>query len=162
MRAGTDALSHLLRAATELDARATVLSVDAVGAFDHVARQAMLEGLRAREDLLPLLPCARQFYATSSSYTWVDDAGTGHEVRQSEGGEQGDPLMPSLFSLAQHPALHEFQTHLADGEAVFAYLDDLYVVAAPERIRPLYDLLGDASLQPPPAFGAPRPEADLR
>ena len=49
--------------------------------------------------------------------------------------------MPSLFSLAQHPALVEFQTHLADGEAVFAYLDDLYVVAAPERIRPLYDLL---------------------
>jgi hypothetical protein len=93
----------------------------------------MLEGLRAREDLLPLLPFARQFYATSSSYTWVDDAGTGHEVRQSEGGEQGDPLMPSLFSLAQHPALHEFQTHLADGEAVFAYLDDLYVVAAPEH-----------------------------
>ena len=45
--------------------------------------------------------------------------------------------MPSLLSLAQHPTLDEIQTHLADG-------DDLYVVAAPERICPLFDLLEDA------------------
>ena len=52
--------------------------------------------------------------------------------------------MPALYSLAQHPALEEVCGQLAEGEAIFAYLDDLYVVAAPERVRPVYNLLQDA------------------
>ena len=43
-RAGTEALPRVLRAATEVDPRATIRSVDAVGAYDHVSRQAMLAG----------------------------------------------------------------------------------------------------------------------
>ena len=42
--------------------RATVLSVDAVGAPDHVSRQAMLDGLRSRPLLASLLPYVFQFY----------------------------------------------------------------------------------------------------
>ena len=42
-RVGTEAVNRLLRAATEANPRATVLSVDAVGAF--VARGAMLDAL---------------------------------------------------------------------------------------------------------------------
>ena len=41
-RAGTDCVGHMLRAATDLDPDATILSVDGIGAFDHVARAAML------------------------------------------------------------------------------------------------------------------------
>ena len=108
-RAGTEALARVLKVATELDPRATVLSVDAAGAYDHVSRGAMLEALHARPELQPLLPYARQFYATPSSYTWVDDSGTSHTVSQGEGGEQGDPLMPGLYSLAVHAALQEVQ-----------------------------------------------------
>ena len=67
-RAGTEALARVLRAATELDPRATVLSVDAVGAFDHVSREAMLSALLRHPDLRPLVPFARQFYGTPSSY----------------------------------------------------------------------------------------------
>eukprot|EP00439_Symbiodinium_sp_Y106_P057028 s4895_g8.t1 len=74
-RAGTEGLYKLLQTATELDPRATVLSIDAVGAYDHVSRQAMLEGLRSRPALEPLLPLARQFYGSASSYTWLDDNG---------------------------------------------------------------------------------------
>ena len=62
--------------------------------YDHVSRQAMLEGLRSRPALVPLLPFARQCYGSAS-------------VAQGEGGEQGDPLMPALFSLAQLAALSE-------------------------------------------------------
>ena len=69
-RAGTEAVCRLLRAATEACPRATVLSVDAVGAFDHVSRAAMLGALHARPQLQPLLPFARQFYAAPSTYTW--------------------------------------------------------------------------------------------
>ena len=73
----------------------------------------------------------RWFYATASRYVWTDDRGCSHEVCHAEGGEQGDPLMPGLYSLAAHGALH--------GEAVFAFLDDIYVVAAPERVLELYE-----------------------
>ena len=41
-RAGSEALPRVLRAAAEVDARATIISVDAVGAFDHASPQAML------------------------------------------------------------------------------------------------------------------------
>ena len=60
-RTGTEAVSRLLRAAAEACPRAIILSVDAVGAFDHVARGAMLGALHARRELHPLLPFARQF-----------------------------------------------------------------------------------------------------
>ena len=140
-RAGTEAVIRLLRAATEADARATVLSVDAVGAFDHVARQSMLNALLERRDLRPLLPYARQFYAAPSSYTWYDGFGAAHDIVQGEGGEQGDPLMPALFSLAIQPALRETEGLLQDGEAIFAFLDDVYVVASPQRVKPLHDAL---------------------
>ena len=80
-RVGTDAVSRLLRAATDTSPRATVLSVDL--------------------ELQRLLPVARQFYASPSSYTWIDDDGHGHQVTQGEGGEQGDPLMPALYALAK-------------------------------------------------------------
>ena len=66
-RAGTEALDKLLQVATECNPRTTVLSVDAVGAFDDVSRQAMLEGLRSRPQLAPLLPFARQFSAAKSA-----------------------------------------------------------------------------------------------
>ena len=62
-----------------------------------------------RPALRPLLPYSRQFYAESSSYTWYVDAGHGHRIQQGEGGEQGDPRMPALYALAQHPALAELQ-----------------------------------------------------
>ena len=52
--------------------------------------------------------------------------------------------MPALYALAQHEALRDLQSHLRDGEAVFAFLDDTYIVAAPERVRTLYDALASA------------------
>ena len=143
-RAGTEGLYKLLHTATALDARATVLSVDAVGAYDHVSRQAMCEGLRSRPALAPLLPFARQFYGSASVYTWLDETGTEHDVLQGDGGEQGDPLMPALFSLAQHAALSEAAAGLQEGEAIFAFLDDTYVVSAPERTVALHGALEDA------------------
>ena len=143
-RAGTEGLYKLLHTATTLDPRATVLSVDAVGAFDHVSRQAMLEGLQTRPALEPLLPFARQFYGSRSLYTWLDADGCEHDIAQGEGGEQGDPLMPALYSLAVHPALEASAAHLRDGEAVFAFLDDTYIVAPPERVAAVHATLQEA------------------
>ena len=50
--------------------------------------------------------------------------------------------MPLLFSLAIHNALQEVREQLHPKELLFAFLDNVYAVAAPDRIRPIYDQLG--------------------
>ena len=47
---------------------------------------------------------ARLWYGRPSEYVWHDQHNQPHTVTQAEGGEQGDPLMPVLFSLGAHPA----------------------------------------------------------
>ena len=41
--------------------------------------------------------------------------------------------MPLLFCLGQHPASVAVSAGLREGERLFAYLDDLYIVCRPER-----------------------------
>ena len=100
-KAGSEALVRAIRAATESDPRTTVLSVDGVGAYDHISRQSMLSQ-HLRTD--PSIPFAALFYGTPSTYVFYDEEGRAHDVPQGEGGEQGDPVMPSLFALGQHLA----------------------------------------------------------
>ena len=76
-----------------------------------------------------------------STYLWEDDAGTVHHIEQGEGGEQGDMLMPLVFSLGQHAALQAVKDQLLEGERLFAFLDDIYVVTTPERVCHVYTLL---------------------
>ena len=42
-RVGTECVSHILQTLTDFDARATILSVDGVGAFDLISRNSMME-----------------------------------------------------------------------------------------------------------------------
>ena len=59
-------------------------------------------------------------------------------MKQGEGGEQGDPLMPALFSLGQHDALEAVKAELLPTEKLCAFLDDVYVVCRPERVSAVY------------------------
>ena len=131
---GGECVAHAIQSLTELDPRATVLSVDGIGAFDFIARAAMLDGLLNVDGGDSVLPFVLQFYSEPSQYLWGDDTGDTHFIEQGEGGEQGDPLMPLLFSLGQHSALQFLQFFLLPGEQLFAFLDDLYVVCSPERV----------------------------
>ena len=63
---------------TELDPRATVLSVDGVGAFDFNACVAMLDGLLIVDGGDYVLPFVLQFYSERSQYLWEDDTGDTH------------------------------------------------------------------------------------
>jgi len=105
----------MLRAATELDADATVVSLDGRCAYDTVSRAAFLSKLR--EVAPSLVPYVRAWYGGISTYVWWDADGQRHDVLQGEGCEQGDALAPALFALAQHDALHEAQG--APGGRVF-------------------------------------------
>ena len=83
----------------ELDPRKTLLSIDGVGAFDHIKRKAMMEALYTNPELAPVLPFVRLFYGKDSKYVCYDEEGLPHEICQGEGGEQGDPLMLSSKSM---------------------------------------------------------------
>ena len=77
------------------------------------------------------LPFARQFCGRPLSYIWEDDGGATHEIRQGEGGEQGDPLMPALFALGQQRALVAAQSAMHPSTKLMAFLNDVYVVTPP-------------------------------
>ena len=146
-RAGTECVAHLFRAACDMDAQKCVLSIDGIGAFDHVKRASMLRKLLTLPKARAILPFVRLSYANPTRYAWTDENGRAHEIRQGEGGEQGDPLVPLFFALGIHDALHEVAQQLQEGEDLCAFLDDVYALCSPARVRPIYDLLGEALLR---------------
>ena len=103
-RAGCECVAHVIQGLCEMNPTATITSIDGISAYDSISRRAMLQGLHHLDEGSRVLPFVRLFYGTPSSYLWEDDSGTVHRVRQGEGGEQGDALMPLLFSLGQHRA----------------------------------------------------------
>ena len=54
-RAGCECESHVLQGFTDLDERATVMSIDGIGAYDSISRRAMLEGFRSVNDGVAVL-----------------------------------------------------------------------------------------------------------
>ena len=87
------------------------------------------------------LPFVRLFYGQPSRYLWEDEDGAIHHIHQGEGGGQGDPLVPLLFSLGQHAALEAVSWRLRVGERLFAFLDDIYVTTTPERVGIVHNIL---------------------
>ena len=62
---------------------------------------------------------------------------TVNHIPEGEGSEQGDPLMPLLFTRA----LTSVAAELHRGEQLFAFHDDLYVTAQPDRVVDIYHSL---------------------
>ena len=92
-----------------------MLSIDAVGAYDHVSRQAMLEGLRSRPALVPLLPFARQFYA-APAFT-PGSTTTATNMMWCKAKEENRAIRLCRRSAA----LSEAAAGLREGEAIFAF-----------------------------------------
>ena len=79
-RAGTDCVGHTIRAMTDADPECTVLSIDGVGAYDHVLRSSFLTKLHQVPSLQGLLPFVRSTYArttTSGKTMQVSDIRSG-------------------------------------------------------------------------------------
>ena len=93
-------VSHTLQTLLDLDPRATVLSVDSVGAFNLTSRNAMMAGLAQLEEGDKLLPFVRLFQSSSPTFLWEDDVETTHHIRQGREGRctkrsiDASPLRP--------------------------------------------------------------------
>ena len=143
-RAGTECVSHILQTLVQSDANATIVSIDDIGVFDFVSRNAMLRGLKEMDTGDRVLPLVRRFYGQPSLHIWEDKVGDVQDVHQGEGGDQGDPLMPLLFSIAMHPSPVSTGDLLREGEKLFAFLDDVYLICKPERVLEVFRLIENA------------------
>ena len=132
---------HMVQMLTELNPRQTVVSVDGIGAFGLVSRNAMLHGLGNMTDGVRVLPFVRLSYSAPSTHVWEDELEDPQLIPQVEGGERGDPLMPLLFSLGQHSAQNAVTSRLEESERLFAYLDDLHVMCDPKRVAEAHSIL---------------------
>ena len=104
----------------------------------------MLEGLRQLPVGNTALPFVRLFYGRQSRYLWEFDEGEIHYIPQGEGGEQGDAMMPLLYSLGQHRALQAVAEQPQEGEHLFAFLYDTIFVSSPLRVGPVYATLQES------------------
>ena len=84
-RGGCECIAHALQGLTEMNARATVVSIDGISAYNLVSRKAMLQGLNGLTVGSSALPFVSNFYGTPSSYLWEDSTGWVHTItaRQS-------------------------------------------------------------------------------
>ena len=104
----------------------------------------MLTGLRDVDGGNASLPFVRVFHGSPSEYLWEDDFGETHSILEGEGGEQGDAMMPLLFSVGQHEALQVAHWGMPDGEHLMAFLDDVYMASDPDRVGPVYATVQDS------------------
>ena len=80
-----------------------------------------------------VLPFVLQFYG-NPFVLFVGKRFWGHPRNPARRkGEQGDLLMPLLFTLGQHQALRSAQSHLLADERLLASHDNIYVVSRGER-----------------------------
>ena len=67
-RAGADALTHAVQALCDSDPGMVLVSLDGVGAFDHVRRAAMFKRLLEVPAAHSLIPLVRMFYSSRSVF----------------------------------------------------------------------------------------------
>ena len=133
-RAGVEAIVFMARSLAEADGDLVLLSLDGIGAYDHIKRAAMLGKLRDLPSAQAILPFVLLFYGQASTYTMYDEHGNPQDIVQAEGGEHGDPLMPALYALGQHEALRQASQELHSDDVLMAFLDDLYLITSRDRV----------------------------
>ena len=129
-------MSHTLRTLSEMDEATTILSVDGVGAFDLISRNAM-SGL---DEMLGGLEVS--YVLRQSIQVPLGGRALERELHLTgRGGRARRPLMPLLLNLGQHRALVSVAGELRKVEHPFVFHDDLYVMAQPDRVVDIHQTL---------------------
>ena len=69
-RAGCECVAHAVRALTDLDPEATILSIDGTSANDLISRRAMLTGLGRVDGGGQVVPFMKLFCGPPPQYWW--------------------------------------------------------------------------------------------
>ena len=130
---------------TDMNPRQTVVSVDGIGAFDLVSSEErhVAVGQHARWCASSPIRPTVLFHTFTSTHVWEVEMGDPQMIPQGEGGEQGDPLMPLLFSLDQHSVLDAVISRLQEGESVCSHFQIIYlhVLCDPGRVAKANSIL---------------------
>lgn len=134
LQGGTEFMSHSIRQLSQQNPEWAVTAIDLSNAYGTVSRAFVRQQLLAlREEDRPLTLayferfCAPAFTVQSGSFS----------MSIAEGVIQGDPLSPLFFALALQPGLTAAKNHLLDRHQharLFAYLDDVCLVAPPQHV----------------------------
>ena len=141
-RAGTDCVGHMFRAATDATHRATRLSVDGIGAYDHVLRASMLGRLATMLGGVPgMLPFVRVSYASPSPFLGgMMRVSDGQSFRQKE-GNKATPSCRSCSRSGFKPLWRRSARPSSQGSSCALFLDDVYALCDPQRVKAIHDTL---------------------
>ena len=79
--AGTECVTHIVQALTSENPEATILSMDGIGAYDLISRNAMFRGVADMGGRDKVIPFARLLCGFPSTFLWEEDSGAVHHVR---------------------------------------------------------------------------------
>ena len=115
------------------------VSIDGVGAFDLISRNAMLQALLEIDGGDQIMLFVRQLYGRPSTHLWEDEMGEVHEIAQGEGGEQR-PVDATSFQLGTARCSGCCERQVGRRRELFAYLDDIYI-CSPRRVLEVRSVL---------------------
>ena len=136
LAAGTETLTHSVRALVEADPELVLLALDAQNAFRSASRE---KGLCLAAIAAPdLTGCTGGFCRRASKYFFWAGDGTCHVLFATDGFDQGDPPSQLFFALGFRPHLQQLEETLRriaseqgidpNRVRVLAYADDVTVL----------------------------------
>ena len=122
------------------------ISIDFKNAFNTLDRGAMIRALFSHSTLAPLFRFVHASYDHDSTlYTpGVDDSGAPCKKRglySCQGARQGDPLGTLLFCVGVDGVFRKALEGSQGSVRAMAYVDDLYLVGAPDKLLSVYTAL---------------------
>ena len=115
-----------------------------------ISRRAMMQGLRQVDGALPLrcswnVPAHIQNIFGKFLKAWCVHPPSPPLRPPPLLGEQGDTMMPVLFSVGQHHFLEMVNRSFRDDQKVMALLDDIYFGWPPNKVGGVYVAIEEAS-----------------
>ena len=139
---GNETIAHDL--AGMLDDRTAAIAVDFRNAFNSVFRTDLREALTKDVGLKPLWGYFDFAYGTPSALRVFRRGEPAVDLESKRGVRQGDPTASALFCLALAPVLAATKVG-NPGVRVMAFMDDVYLVGAPDLLPRAFETLASAA-----------------